>query len=143
MVAERHNRDFQYWIICLFSKRKKTTSPTAPDVSVGITQRTGSAETAEETPDYLVPVARSTNPAHGISPPSSREYENVPNAEIDRDYDDVEKQRVPSADYINVTEELSERRPNLSGNYESLNTKRQGKETYEKLDVNMNRNGNI
>ena len=140
MVAERHNRDFQYLIICLFSKRKKTTSPTAPDVSVGITQRTGSAETAEETPDYLVPVAPSTNPVHG---PSSREYENVPNAEIDHDYDDVEKQRVPSADYINVTEELSERRPNLSRNYESLNTKRPGKETYEKLDVNRNRNGNI
>ena len=100
-------------------------------------------ESPEETADYLVPVARSNNSPDGSNPSPPREYENVPSAETDHDYDDVQKQQIPSTGYVNVTEKLSERRQNLSGNYESLNTNGPHKGMYEKLDPYINRNGNI
>ena len=117
-------------LICVFRKRKKPPTSTESERSSGHAYGTGNVNSLEETPDYLVPVARPNYPADGLNPSPSREYENVSNVD---DYDVVEQQQIPST---------GERRQNMSGNYESLNTKPQGKETYEKLDVNRSINGN-
>ena len=106
------------------------SSSTEADVSNEHAYGTGNVNSSQETPDYLVPVARPNYPVDGLNPSSSREYENVSNVD---DYDVVEQQQIPSTDYV-----TGERCQNsMSGNYESLNTKPQGKETYEKLDVNI------